>query len=92
MFFDEGKIRKVNLGDKKVTKKDEFLKKLKVDKSKEEEKQKVAESNKIISKFFSRNKIKIINAQIFSRCEKNLKSLSILLNSASTQIIGNNNL
>jgi hypothetical protein len=83
MFFDEGKMKKMNLGDKKVTTKGDFLKKIKDEKSKEQERNKISESNKIISKFFKKNliKSKIYPTRSFNELTKNLNTLLVFLNS-----------
>jgi hypothetical protein len=79
MFFDESKIRKVNLGDKKVTNKDEFLKKIKAEKTKELEITKITESNKIIANFMKKNKGKFYKSESFVNVQKKLKSILMLL-------------
>jgi ubiquitin-protein ligase E3 C len=83
MFFDEGKMKKMNLGDKKVTTKGDFLKKIKDEKSKEQERNKISESNKIISKFFKKSltKSKIYPTRSFNELTKNLNTLLVFLNS-----------
>lgn len=83
MFFDEGKMKKMNLGDKKVTNKGEFLKKIKDEKSKEQERNKISESNLILSKFLKKNipKSKIYSTRSLNESTKNLNTLLIYLNS-----------
>ena len=56
MFVEEKNKRKIDLGNKKVVKKEDFLKKLKEEKTKDIVKTNIENSNKIISKFLSKTK------------------------------------
>ena len=53
MYFDDDKKgrKQVNLGNKNISNKEEFLKKMKEEKNKEVERIKIQESYSIISKF-----------------------------------------
>ena len=76
MFFDDKKFnKKVDLGNKKVVSKEQFMKKIKEDKVKETEKQKTSEKNKILSNFFNKLRTKIISENTISDLLKNLKSV-----------------
>jgi hypothetical protein len=81
MFFDDKKYKnKIDLGDKKVLSKDQFLQKMKEDKVKEAEKLKKQENNKMLSDFFNNKcKAKIINEDVLEDLNKNLKSVCALL-------------
>jgi hypothetical protein len=80
MFFDDKKYKnKVDLGNKKVTSKDEFLHKMKEDKVKESNKLKVQENNKILGKFFDIAKTRLVREGEIIELGKNLKSVATLL-------------
>lgn len=79
MFFDYNKIRKVELGTKKITKREDFLKQVKEDNNKEIEKQKVAESNKSISQFINKLIKNTIKSELYKETLNNLKSIIQLL-------------
>lgn len=79
MFFDDKKLKKVDLGNKKVESKEEFLKKLREDKQNELKKTKQQENNMKIKKFLNLYKKKFCSSEIYIKTLKNLKSVKALL-------------
>jgi hypothetical protein len=80
MFFDDKKYKnKIDLGNKKVESKEEFLKKLREEKQNEIKKTKQIENNLKIKKFFNFAKNKICPQEILQRTLKNLKTTKALL-------------
>ena len=80
MFFDDKKHKNINLGDKKIESKDNFLKKLKDDKEKDIKKHKLQDNNKKISKFLSLLKKNFCPVEIIQKVLKNLKTTKTILN------------
>ena len=82
MYFDEDNksIPKVNLGNRGLSSKDDFLKKIKNDEKKEKEKIQISKQKSIISKFLKKY---FRSSQLFtqSRLMNNLESVKILLES-----------
>jgi hypothetical protein len=78
MFFDDKK-KKVDLGNKKVISKDEFLQKMKEDKVKESNKLKIQETNRILGHFFDIGRDKLRKENEIAELSKNLKSVAMLL-------------
>jgi len=80
MFFDDKKYKnKIDLGNKKVESKEEFLKKLREEKQNEIKKTKQIETNLKIKKFLNFAKKKICPQEILQRTLKNLKTTKALL-------------
>jgi len=80
MFFDDKKYKnKMDLGNKKVENKDEFLKKLREEKLNEQKKNKQIENNMKIKKFLNFLKNKISPSEILNKNLKNLKTTKALL-------------
>jgi len=75
MFAEEKNKRKIDLGNKKVVKKEDFLKKLKEEKTKDIVKANIENSNKIISKFFSKNMNKIYKTASLNEVKKNFNTI-----------------
>ena len=82
MYFDEDNksIPKVNLGNRGLSSKDDFLKKIKNDEKKEKEKIQISKQKSIISKFLKKY---FRSSQLFtqSKLMNNLESVKILLES-----------
>lgn len=80
MFFDDKKYKnKIDLGNKKVESKEEFLKKLRDEKQNEIKKTKQIENNLKIKKFLNLVKKKICPKEILQKTLKNLKTTKALL-------------
>jgi len=80
MFFDDKKYKnKIDLGNKKVENKEEFLKKLRDEKQNEIKKAKQIENNLKIKNFLNFVKQKICTQEILQKTLKNLKTTKALL-------------
>ena len=80
MFFnDEFNKRKVNMGNKNLTSKDDFLKKMREEEEKEKNQKKINNSMTIIKKFFNKNFHSTSNDFKDSKIIHNLSSLITLI-------------
>ena len=79
MFFDDKKNKKMNLGDKKIESKEEFMKKLRDEKLNQVKKAQQQEKNQKIKSFLNFLYKRKCSQQIYQTTLKNIKSIKALL-------------